>query len=403
LGIDNVSSDYALPQGTLRDAVNVDITLAGHPRRCKGRTKRYSGLVHSLYSDGRSIYGVAGGNLAFFTRTPDGSLTPTTIRSAVFPASRKLAWLQFKSPLDRDRVYYSNGLTTGMLVNRVHYPWGVESPSGQPALTATTDGGLDAGIYQVAVTFVSLFGEESGTGESAQVAVVQGGGIVVSKIPQPAEASVTRINLYVSEANGAIPFLYATLPVARTSGIITRSLSLGRRLETRFMRPPPAGEVIELHRGRIWIAAGPVLYFTESLWPGLYRSANSLVLPADIALLAHTEAGLIVAADRTYLLEGADPRQMQIVERLPYGAYKGTLVRDERRRVLYWLSPKGLVMAGDDGSIRNLSQGRLVLRRAAVGTALLREANGLRQLIGVLHGGLADELEATDFRAVAAL
>ncbi|CAN5813635.1 hypothetical protein BH20PSE1_BH20PSE1_00970 [soil metagenome] len=398
LGINNVASDYALAQGELRDAVNVDITLQGHPRRRKGYTSRYTGTaVHSSFSDGATLYGVTGGNLSWFTRATDGTLTPTTIRTG-FPTGRPLAYLHFKSPLDYDRIYYSNGLTTGMLVNRVSYPWGVERPSGQPLVAAAAAGGLDAGTYQVAATFVSVFGEESGSGESARVTVAQGGGITLSAVPQPASGSgVTRVLLYCSEANGAIPYLHTSLPVGTTSAVISRSLSLGRPLETQFMGPPPPGDVLELHYGRIYIASGSVLRWTEALRPGGYRERNFMLFQAPITLIASTTAGLIIAADRTYFLPGGDPRAMGLVDRLPYGAFRGTLVRDPRREALYWVTPKGLCMASYGGEIRNLSDGRIALRDGARGAGFLREGSGLRQYIGVVRGGESDALQADDF------
>lgn len=399
LGINNVASDYALAQGELRDAMNVDITLQGHPRRRKGRQLRYAGTaVHSGFSDGSMLYGVTNGNLSYFTRGPSGVLTPSTIRSG-FPTGRPLAYLHFKSSLDRDRIYYSNGLITGMLVDKVDYPWGVERPSGQPLVAASAAGGLDAGTYQVAATFVSVFGEESGTGESARLTVAQGGGIALSAIPQPASSSVVRVLLYCSEANGKIPYLHTSLPVGTAGAVIGRSLSLGRSLETQFMQPPPPGDVLEPHYGRIYIARGSVLYWTESIRPGGFRPRNFLLFHEDITLIASTQAGLIVAAGKTYMLPGGDPRAMGLVDRLPYGAFKGTLVRDPRRELLYWLTPKGLCMATYGGEIRNLSEGRIALRQGARGAGMLREANGIRQLVGVLRGGVADPLVASNEEA----
>ena len=397
LGVNNVASDYELPQGSLRDAVNVDITLAGSARRRKGRTSRYStGEVRSLWSDGTTLYGITSSGLVYFTRAVSGTLTPTTIRSGI-PISRPLAYLDYRSPLDRNRVYYSNGLVTGMIVNRVHYPWGVERPSGQPACAAAASGGLNAGTYQVAVTFLSLFGEESGTGESARVDVSTGGGITLSAIPQPAEASVTHVRVYCSDANGLIPYLYAVLPVGTTSGVIARTLSPGRALETQFMRPPPSGDVLELHDGRIYIGSTSVLYWTEALRPGAFRHTNSVVFGAPITLLASIDAGLIVAADHTYLMPGGDPRAMRPIERLPYGALKGSLVRDARREKLYWFSTKGLCEATYDGQIRNLSDGRIVFRGGAAATVLLREQNGIRQVLGSIKGGDPDSLIHEEF------
>lgn len=396
LGVNNVASDYELPPGALRDAVNCDITLTGHARRRKGKTSRYGGASHSMFSDGTNLFGVDGQVLSYWTRQANGSLVPTAIRGG-FPKSRPIAYLRYLSPLDRHRIYYSNGIYTGMLISVTDYPWGVDRPNGQPTLAAAGAGGLNAGTYQVACTFVSLFGEESGTDECARVDVAAGGGITLSAIPQPADNSVTHVRLYCSDANGTIPYLYAVLPVGTTSAVIGGTLSPGHALETQFMRPPPPGHVLELHDGRIYIGAGPVLFWTEALRPGCFKHTNSVVLPASITLLASTNAGLIVASDRTYLMSGGDPRAMSLIEVLPYGAFRDSLVRDARRETLYWLSPNGLCMATYDGQIRNLSEGRIVFRGGGKAAMLLREQNGIRQIIGSIEGGEADPLVHEEF------
>lgn len=398
LGINNVASDYELPQGALRDAVNVDITITGHAHRRKGRVSVYSAAAaHSLFSDGAVLYGVSGQNLSYFTRALSGTLTPTTIRSG-FPAGSPVAFLNYPSLLDRNRIYYSNGAVTGMLVNKVSFPWGVKQPSGQPQLTAATAGGMDAGTYQVAVTFISSFGEESGTGESARVAVAAGGGITLSAIPQPAAGdSVAQVRVYCSEANGSIPYLRTILAVGVTSAVLARTVSPGRRLETQFMRPPPAGSVVELHYGRIYIGAGPVLYWTEALRPGGHMLTNSLVFPGNITLLASTNAGLIVAADKTYFMAGSNPRTAIRTDRFPYGAINGSLVRDARHEVMYWLANKGLMAATYAGEIRNLTEGFLVVRKGTLASTVLRETNGVRQIISSIVGGLPDPLTHDEF------
>ena len=282
-----------------------------------------------------------------------------------------------------------------MLIGVSDYPWGVERPNGQPTLAAASAGGLHAGTYQVACTFQSLFGEESGTGECARVDVAAGGGITVSNIPQPTHGSVIRVRLYCSEPNGTIPYLYAVLPVGTTGGIVGGTLSDKKPMETQFMRPPPPGDVLALHYGRIYIGAGPVLSWTEPIGPGLSLRTSSHVLPAPITLLGSTDAGLVIAADKTYFMAGANPQAARLVERLPYGAFKGSLTRDERAKRLYWLSPKGLCMAANDGEIRNLTEGRVALANAKRAPAIIREANGLRQFIGVLRGGVTDPLVST--------
>lgn len=91
-------------------------------------------------------------------------------------------------------------------------------------------------------------------------------------------------------------------------------------------------------------------------------------------------------------MSGATPLSGPLTERLPYGAIKGSLKRDERSDILYWFSPKGLCMATNDGQVRNMTDGRLAVTNSKRAPVLLREANGLRQLVYTLRGGIPDPL-----------
>lgn len=397
LGINNVDSDYELPQGALRDAVNVNLTRSGSARRRNGKVLRFAGDVHSLFSDGTTLYGVSASNLSHFAVQTSGALTVAAGIRSGFVKERPVAYLKFPSPLDHQRVYYSDGILTGMIVNKVHHPWGVTNPSGQPTLTPSAAGGMNAGSYQVAVTFENIFNEESGTGEYARVAVAQGGGIILTNIPQPADASVNKVRIYVSDANGSRAYLHTILPVGLTSAVIARTLSPGRQVDTQFMLPPPAGDVMELHYGRIYIASGSVLRWTEAIRPGGFMNVNSLAFPGAITLIVSTNPGLVVAADKTYFMTGTDPRSMTLQERFPYGSFRGSLAVDERRKLKYWLTPKGLCVTTFDGEMRNLTQGRLALRGGDRATSLLRETDGLRHIIGSIEGGESDSLVHREF------
>src|SRR3546814_18967555 len=65
------------------------------------------------------------------------------------------------------RIYWSNGQVRGfVLADKSIYPWGIDTPPIQPLLQTTATGGLDAGRYQVAITWMRDIngdaGEESG-------------------------------------------------------------------------------------------------------------------------------------------------------------------------------------------------------------------------------------------------
>jgi hypothetical protein len=390
-GTDTISSDQALPRDALRTSSNVDITKEGHARRRPGFTSRYGTKSHSLWSDGTTLYGVAGENLSYFTRAASGTLTPTTLRAG-FPSTQPVAFIAVG-----DKIYYSNGVLTGMIVNRTHYPWGIEVPNGQPLVTASASGGLRAGRYQVAVTFVSSLGEEGGCSPAIAIDIAEGGGISLSAIPQPVDASVTKIRIYRTQTNADVFYLYQEYATGTTSASIGTSNSLGKVLDTWFMVPPLPGTLLTEYNGRIYIAQGSILWYTEALRYGTIRMTNFMMFPADITLLVGVDTGIIVAADQTYFLAGQDPKAMALLPRLPHGAVKGTQVFDTQTRVLSWFSPQGFIKADYQGNMQNVSAGRVTFERAEQGAALLREANGIRQVVGAMKGGVTSTLTVGDF------
>lgn len=389
-GVNTLASDQALGTDELRNAVNVDLTKEGHGRRRPGFTSRYATKTHSIWSDGQTLYGVTNDNLSFFTRAANGTLTPTTLRAG-FPSTLPVAWLALN-----ERVFYSNGIVTGMIYNKTqHYPWGTENPAGQPTLTASSSGGLHAGRYQIAVTFVSSLGEEGGTGQAAAVDVAAGGGISLSAIPQPKDASVTKIRIYRTEANADVFYLYGEYAVGTTSASVGASNSLGKVLDTQFLYPPPPGGLLEAYNGRIYIVAGSVIWYTEALRPGAIRMTNFKLWPSDINLFAAVDNGIIVGSEAIDFLQGSDPKNMVLLPRLPFGAVKGTLVRDTKTKTLTWFSPQGLCRADAQGNMAVVNH-NVTFEHADQGAALLREVNGIRQVVGVMKGGAASTLTNQD-------
>lgn len=412
-GMDNLHRDTELEGGAvLRNAVNVDISQDGTLRRRPGRASRIAGDVHSVWSDeDQTILLVVVINaLKKITVDPTtGTLTQTTLRSG-------LAALPLTYTAVNGEVYYSNGAITGKVVNGTAVPWGVESPAALPVLTATAGGGFFAGTYQVVLTYATASGEESGAGSGVDVTLAAGQAITVSGIPQPVDPSVTRIRIYLTSTNGEVFYLHTEYAVGTTSAVLSQSTTPGQRLQTQFLVPPPPGQAIEFFNGRIWIAQGPVLWYTEPLRYGLIHLDNYIPFPAEIDIVAAATTGIYVAADRHYYLPGGDPSKMALVEKLPFGAVRGTLARlpysqshigSRRASKLaatkesgtVWMSARGLVIANEQGDIRVVSEDQIVTNPNTRGAALVRETNGIRQIITTGFGadGVTSGLVAQDY------
>jgi len=380
-GLNNRDTDSKIPEGALRLARNVDVTRTGIIRRRAGYTERVSGSYHSLWGNGSEGYVVKNDALTRLT-VSGNTVTETELRTGLASAMR-MAYVAVN-----ERVYYSNDVVTGCVVAGVDRPWGVEHAGSLPVAAAVASGGLDAGAYQIAVTFVADDGEEGGTAASVSVNVAQGGGVSLSAIPQPAAGTVSWVRVYVTQANSRTFYRYADLAVGTTTLLISKSATLGMVLETWDLYPPPPGGVLELHNGCIWVGSGRRLWFTEPLRYGQVKRTNSYLFPAEISVIARLSSqALMVAADRHYLLMGADPYNLTLVKSHDYPAVKGTRVTLPDGETRAWASTRGWMMPGEGGVVEVLRD-KVEIDVASRGGALYRETNGEDQILISLHDGV---------------
>lgn len=396
-GMDNVSTDRAIPSGTLREASNVDIQEDGEVRLRSGTTSRVTGLAHSLASAGSVLLAVVNGALTSYTRNPAGGLSATVLRTGL-SVTAKLGYAQIGPDM-----FYSNNAVNGKIVGGAHRPWGVERPGGQPVLTAVVAGALDVGRYKVAVTFVDALGEESGTGPSAVVSVAANGGISLTAIPQPTTPQVTKIRVYVSEANGAVMYRQGDYSVGTATTVITRSSTLGKVCDTQFMNPPVPGRLLEPFNGRIYVGRGNALYFTEPQRYGLMRENGFLLFEDEIRIIRAGEVGLwVVTASSTEFLAGSGPEDFEPQQRLAYGAARQTVTELPGGK-LFWISDGGPVVANLQGQVEDLTDERnepLLRVATQIGTraaTAYRDYDGVSQIIACIGGGRPSGLVAQDY------
>lgn len=414
-GLNNLSREAETPADQLRGAVNLDLPRDGHPQTRAGYSLSITTTrAHSLWHDGLfpfALYVDSGALKAF--QPGDNPFTVQAGLASTRDASYALV---------TDRVYWSNGHDTGVVLSTgMPAPWGVETPAGQPTLTSTTAGALYPGNYQVTITYLSATGEESGTGPAALVSLPTGGGIGLSAIPQPVGTAVALIRVYLSGANGDGLYWSRDMPVGMTSTTLTFSAE-GKRLQTQFLDPMPAGQIVTLLNGRLYVAVNNMLYWSEALRYGLTRLAmNRIRFPAALTLLTAvgegTEgAGLYVATanappssqGRTYFLAGPDPAQFAQRIVYGYGVIPGTSIRaagslfglESAVPVAYWIAANGIACLGlPEGQVTPIREKQVVAPAADKGASLLREANGIRQIVTALDGSISRNLAVSDAAA----
>lgn len=399
-GIDNVNEEQSLTrddQGktviALRDAENVDLDRQGKPSRRAGYTKVVSASgAHSLWADPDFPFGlyVDGANLMGLR--DDGESFQLSTGMGLQPVSYALA---------AGRVYWSSAAQNGRVTaDGTVGPWGITSPQGAPSAVAASTGGLNAGTYQVTATFLSATGEESGAPQGVAVDVPAGGGIQLSDIPQPGDSSC-RVRLYVTQANGTAFNSVLTLPSGITTAVIT-FFRPGKKLDTQFLDMMPPGHIVRWLNGRLYVAVGNVLVWSEALRYGLTKlSENRIGFEKTLAMMeplgaGDDAAGMFVASGaKTYWLPGTDPKEFHVKIARAHGVVPGTALRvpgdvfglETAAPVIYWLDDAGTGCLGlPGGEVLPLRQNQTVGPEAAAGASLYRDQDGLRQVITALAG-----------------
>lgn len=401
-GINNIDRVDSIAPDELREASNVDIDRYGKVSRRTGYSQIVAGTgARSIWSNGKILLYADGTDLI---RIHPEQNNATTVLDSRFTPGESVCYLDVNGD-----VYYSDGLVTGKLnQNSGLSTWGVEQPSGQPLVVPSATGGLDEGVYQVVVTYISDTGEESGTSGGIKATVPAGGGISLMSIPQPVSNNVTHVGIYATKANGDTFYLYETIAVGVTSRTISATSTWGRTLETQFMSKMPPAELLAFYNGRIYSAKGNIVTFSEPLRYGLYKpSRNIFVYPSEVTVIAPVADGIFIVADRTYFLQGGDPSVMQQVEKLEYGAIKGSSLvlpvsatgTDEP--VVAWWSSKGLVYGRNGGSVENVMEKRVAVDEYVNGALLYREEDGIRQILSLMNEKPSDNSLKVSDRATA--
>ena len=147
--------------------------------------------------------------------------------------------------------------------------------------------------------------------------------------------------------------------------------------------PMPAGQHIAHHAGRLLVAVGSVVIYSEPFTPHLRDEAKGFELfPAPITCLAAVEGGVFVVADKTYFIAGGFPAQA-VRAVFDYGAPDQQPSYREDGGA-HWMSGKGVVSVTSSGEISNLQESRVALSTDGAAATLYREADGMETIIAAL-------------------
>ncbi|MGH8562708.1 MAG: hypothetical protein ACREXW_00955 [Gammaproteobacteria bacterium] len=316
LGIRNTVPAQSLKPGELAEAVNVVIDDDGQRlRRRPGRTLLQSGARHSLWGSANvSLYRQ---DDKLYRVNPD--LTTSTLVASGL-ARQETQYLDHP-----DVVFLCDGVSALQYRDGRLSPWGITPPAQQP-LAAEIGGRLPRGRYQYALTFLRADGEESGTGRASLI--VAGGGIRFTAIAVSLDPSVYYKAIYLSGPDGKTLKRALLIPNASTEATYTGdTLDYGVSLETQFKQPPPPGQILAEHNGRVLVAVGEHLLYSDPYLPERfdpirqgyrYESAITIVAPVGDGVYVGTEK-------RLRFMAGEDIASASEIVKAEYGALYGSL------------------------------------------------------------------------------
>lgn len=413
LGVNNIAMEGEAPTDAngnpvgLRVGENIILSNSGKVSRRDGLTKVVDlAAPHSLYASKLFDWMMVVSNTNLIGL--NSSLQQTIFKSNLVDRYNTMSY-----DVAATTLYFTNGRDSGRVTEYGEcIDWCTEMPGGQPTLSVfATGGGLQAGNYQVAITFISTTGEESAASLATEIEIPEGQGIQFSNIPQPISANVEWIRVYASPADGDLMYSVQDLPVGTVNYLLGNHVP-GRALDKQFLSPMPAGQIVRAHNGRLNVARGRVHHWSEALHYGLTKlHENYVSYNADITLWerageAEGSGFFVAAGERTYYVSGADPKQWQRGICYPYGAVPNSALQVdvanfglEAKGILpIWLATNGqLVMGTQGGKVIELHRENFVGKvDSETATLAMRDYQGIHQLIAVQRGGGTSGFAASD-------
>lgn len=376
-GLNNVSDSLRLSDGWLTKADNVNVTDTGAVVRRDGYSVSLSGGYTGAFTteDFSRMYVIDGGNLKRVR--PD--MTTTTLQTGI--SSAPMYWTEINR-----QIFFTNGVNSGVISQDDDVAaWGWAAPVA-PELSAV-GGSLNAGVYQVAYTFLLPDGRETGTSLISQITIKDKQNILLSSIPQRAGGSTL---VYIAPADSTV----FQLALSTTSGSEIWSSgpnSLGRELMNAFLGPLPANAGLPEHwRGRIYLAEYlpsediSVIWMSEPLGFHLFNlDSGFFMVPGRCLALCPTDEYLIVGTDTKIF--GYTPERMNMLAQ--YGVVPGRpWAADENGDKWLWTT-HGVCSALP---FSNITLNQISVQSGLSAGAAIVQKNGVKQFVVALQrGGIA--------------
>jgi hypothetical protein len=267
-----------------------------------------------------------------------------------------------------------------------HYKYGVTErltldQPGAPMVLAVSDGSLAEGTYSAGFSWVR--GTLEGPLSPLTSVHVAAGDQLHIFVPPAFDGSVTAARLYLTDPNGAEP-LYVCEAAPDSMTVV--ALPSGSRRTTPFPHKVamPAGKFVTEWRGRLWVALGNRIVFSEPMAYHVTDPRHGFIqFPESVTFMVCVEGGIWVG-QRTgvMFLAGKSPAEMSVVRTglaapvpesailVPPDVLPGELAESGQAAAL-WLAENGYVIGLSNGKPTEVHKGKLSGISAERGTTVL--------------------------------
>lgn len=167
----------------------------------------------------------------------------------------------------------------------------------------------------------------------------------------------------------------------------------------RMLHAPPMATALEVYKGRIYLAAGRVLWATELyLYDLVDKTKNFLTFEDDLTMIAAVTDGIYVGTrSQLMFLQGTFTKGMQMSVIMESGVIADSLVTVPYSKAVpqarsgpvpegygpMFMTNAGVCVALDGGTVYNLTQDHVVFPDAVRAAALYREDQGANAYVAV--------------------
>lgn len=379
-GINNLAPANRLPEGFVRDLLNLD-PVGGNLEMRSGYELVAGGVsVRAVMSLGEKVLYVDGPDLIEFDVLTNTNRVLRSVAGAGPVASC----------VHNNELFFSTANETLRYNGREVREWGVPDVAVQPYVTITAP---KEGRRLYAATFTNAHGEEGGTASAANVP----DGVYSFVLPSPPPGGT--VNLYVSALNGRTLYHQGSY-TAGGPVVVNRPVDDTHTLATMHLRRPVPGAHMDSWRGIIALASDNVLQITQPMSPHLTAPMEQFFqYPAPLTMVLAGAGGIYLSADKVYLLTNADtpePRQGSVTD-YPAVAGTGTILPDGRA---VWMTRYGMSVESTDSREGVLEPNRraFVPEEAGRGASGTVDNNGNEMVVTTLRDGAKpNTLAAQDY------